>query len=234
LRRDGFYFKPRTIPIRLSAMSNLQPNARALVLIDVQKAIDAAYWAAVGPRNNPGAERAMAAVLAAWRDAALPIFHVRHDSRTAGSAYRPGQPGHAFKDEAVPEAGEPVIAKSTNSAFIGTGLERILRERGIRQLWVMGVITNNSVESTVRMAGNLGFETYLIEDGCFTFAKLDYRGVPRSADEVHALSLANLHGEYATVVTSRDAVAAAVRSRDGRGKENAGDSFAGPVPANES
>ena len=105
------------------------------------------------------------------------------------------------------DEGETVIGKSTNSAFIGTDLEQTLRARRIRQLWVMGVITNNSVEATVRMAGNLGFETYLMEDCCFTFAKADFRGVLRSAEEVHALSLANLDGEYCTVVISPEILA---------------------------
>ena len=208
LRLRGFQFNRRGTSFSFTAMLNLRPDACALVVIDVQKAIDAPYWAALGPRNNPGAELAMASVLAAWRAAGLPVFHVRHDSRAAKSAYRPGQPGHAFKDEVLPEAGEPVIAKSTNSAFIGTDLEPTLRSRGIRQLCVMGVITNNSVESAVRMAGNLGFETYLMEDCCFTFPQTDYRGVLRSADDVHALSLANLDGEYCTVVTSHDVIAA--------------------------
>jgi hypothetical protein len=49
------------------------------------------------------------------------------------------------------------------------------------------------------MAGNLGFETYLVADACFTFAKPDYEGRPRTAEEVHAMSLANLDGEYCTV-----------------------------------
>ena len=52
------------------------------------------------------------------------------------------------------------------------------------------------------MAGNLGFDTYLVEDCCFTFAKTDWRGVARNAEDVHAMSLANLHGEYCTVITS--------------------------------
>ncbi len=204
---------------RLAAMLKLQPDACALVVIDAQKAIDAPYWAALGPRNNPDAERAMASVLAAWRDAGLPVFHVRHDSRAATSAYRPGQPGHAFKEEVRPEAGEPVIAKNTNSAFIGTDLEPTLRSRGIRQLCVMGVITNNSVETTVRMAGNLGFETFLLEDCCFTFPKMDYRGVLRSAEEVHALSLANLDGEYCSVIDRHDVIAALTGDRFDSPKE---------------
>ena len=66
---------------------------------------------------------------------------------------------------------------------------------------VAGVITNNSVEATVRMAGNLGFQTWVVADGCFTFGRKDWNGAPR-ADEVHAMSLANLDGEYCMVVTA--------------------------------
>jgi nicotinamidase-related amidase len=62
---------------------------------------------------------------------------------------------------------------------------------------VTGAITNNSVEATVRMAGNLGFETYLVEDAAFTFGRKDWNGVARTAAEVHAMSLANLHGNTA-------------------------------------
>ena len=67
---------------------------------------------------------------------------------------------------------------------------------------VVGVVTNNSIEATVRMAGNLGFNTYLVADACFTFGRKDWSGTQRTADEVHAMSLANLDGEYCTVITS--------------------------------
>lgn len=78
-------------------------------------------------------------------------------------------------------------------------------------LIVTGVITNNSVEATVRMAGNLGFETWLVEDAAFTFGKKDWNGTWRTAAEVHAMSLANLDREYCTVVCTRDVLEAAVR-----------------------
>ena len=178
------------------------PQAAALLIVDLQKAIDDPRWAVHGPRNNPGAEAAVARLLAAWRDAGRPVLHVRHDSTEPGSTYRPGQPGHLFKPEAMPLPGEPVIAKRVNSAFIGTGLERALREAGIATLVVAGVTTNNSVEATVRMAGNLGFAVYLVEDACFTYPKHDHRGRLRSAEEVHAMSLANMDGEYCTVATA--------------------------------
>jgi nicotinamidase-related amidase len=173
-----------------------------LIVIDVQKAIDAPYHAKDGPRNNPDAEARITALLSVWREKRRPIIHIRHDSRSTESAYRPGQDGNDFKEETQPLAGETVVPKSTNSAFIGTDLERRLRDAGWTTLVVVGVATNNSVEATVRMAGNLGFETYLVEDCCFTFARRDFAGRLRTADEVHAMSLANLDGEYCTVIGS--------------------------------
>jgi len=184
------------------------PADATLLLIDLQHAIDAPYWAKDGPRNNPGAETVVALLLAAWRRSKRPIVHIRHDSREPASAFRPGQPGNAFKPESRPLPGETVVAKHTTNAFVGTGLEQHLRERGSTTLVVGGVITNNSVESTVRMAGDLGFAVYLVEDACFTFARRDRAGTLRSAAEVHAMSLANLAGEFATIVGSREVLAA--------------------------
>lgn len=181
------------------------PPDTALLLIDVQRAIDHPSW---GVRNHPAAEQRIAALLQCWRERGMPVYHVRHDSVEPGSTYRPGQLGHDFKPEATPLEGEPVIAKSTGSAFVNTDLEQRLRAAGHTVLVVAGVITNNSVESTVRMAGCLGFAVYLPEDACFTFCRGDWNGRFRTADEVHAMSLANLHGEYCTVTTA-DAVLAA-------------------------
>jgi nicotinamidase-related amidase len=182
----------------------------ALLIVDVQKAIDASYHAADGPRNNPDAEQNIARLLAAWRKAGWPIIHVRHNSTIATSAYRPGQPGNDFKDEVAPAGDETIIAKQTNSAFIGTGLERHLRDNEIDTVVVAGVVTNNSVEATVRMSGNLGFRTVLVEDACFTFARRDHHGRLRSAEEVHSMSLANLAGEYCEVVTTAAAIKAEI------------------------
>jgi len=186
----------------------VQKFARAVLLvIDVQKAIDAAYHAVDGPRNNPDAERNIARILAAWRQDSRPIIHIRHDSTSPASAYRPGQDGNDFKVAVAPAAGEVIIPKQTNSAFIGTELERLLRERALTTLVVTGVSTNNSVEATVRMAGNLGFQTYLVADACFTFARRDFHGRLRTAEEVHSMSLANLHEEYCTVVDTATVLA---------------------------
>ena len=183
------------------------PRGAVLLLIDLQCAIDHPSW---GERNNPDAERQVGRLLAHWRAQGWPVWHVRHDSTDPASHYRPGQPGHAFKPETAPIAGEAIIPKQTNSAFIGTDLEKRLRAHGHDTLVVAGVITNNSVEATVRMAGNLGLQAWLVADGCFTFARIDWNGAARSAEDVHAMSLANLDGEYCTVVTA-DALLRALR-----------------------
>lgn len=190
-------------------MSNFFTRA-VLLVIDVQKAIDAPYHAADGPRNNPDAERNIARLLDAWRRDNKPIIHIRHDSTFPASSYRPCQDGNNFKTEVEPISGETIIPKRTNSAFIGTGLEHHLRELGLEALVVVGVSTNNSVEATIRMAGNLGFETYLVADACFTFARRDFHGRLRTADEVHSMSLANLQDEYCTVLDTATVLAATV------------------------
>jgi nicotinamidase-related amidase len=188
--------------------SPLPPDA-ALIVIDMQRAID---HPSLGQRNNLDAERNVAALLHAWRASGRPVYHIRHDSTEPASHYRPGQPGNEFKPEVQPLPGETVVAKRTNSAFIGTGLEARLRAAGQTLLVIAGVITNNCVEATVRMAGNLGFDTFLVEDGCFTFAHEDWAGKLRSAAEVHAMSLANLDGEYCMVTRTADLLAALGRA----------------------
>jgi nicotinamidase-related amidase len=165
----------------------------ALVIIDVQNAIDHPSWG--NDRNNPQAEANIARLLARWREMEWPIFHVRHVSRDPTSTYRDSD----FKDEVRPRNGERIIAKSTNSAFIDTPLERELRGSGVDAVVITGVITNNSVEATARMSGNLGFRTIVVSDATATFGRRDYDGIWRTAAEVHAMSLANLEGEYAAI-----------------------------------
>jgi nicotinamidase-related amidase len=169
-------------------------------------------WPVPSVRNNHQAEAVIGRLLEAWRLGNAPIVHVRHISRTPGSPFWPGQPGVEFQPELAPRPHEHVVEKNVPDAFVNTGLERWLHARGESALVIVGVSTNNSVESTARTAGNLGFETYVVCDGTFAFEKADFNGVVRSADEVHAMALANLHGEYATVIDSAAALASRTRT----------------------
>ncbi len=174
----------------------------ALLIIDVQNAIDDPSWGS--DRNNPGAEANIARLLEHWRARGWPLFHVQHVSRDPQSTYRPGQPGCDFKAVVAPRPDERVIEKSVNNAFIGTLLEEGLRAAGVSEVVITGVITNNSVEATARMSGNLGFSTTVVSDATATFGRFDYNGNWRSAPDVHALSLANLDGEYARIMSTDD------------------------------
>ena len=183
---------------RIGVMEMELENNAALIVIDQQKGI---LHPRLGSRNNPEAELRMLELLAFWRASARPVIHVHHLSRSPDSVFWPGQQGVEVQERFEPQEGEWLIHKDVPDAFCATHLEADLRQAGIGQLVIVGVATNNSVESTARTAGNLGFDTWVAEDACFTFDKADYFGRARSADEVHAMSLGNLHGEYATVVS---------------------------------
>jgi nicotinamidase-related amidase len=186
------------------------PADAVLIVIDMQEAIDDPRW---GPRNNLGAEANIAALIAAWRAEELPLVHIRHDSVDPASPYAPKGPGHAFKPCAAPLPGETVIGKNANSAFVGTGLEGLLDEIGATTLVICGVLTPNSVEATARHAGNLGYQVFVVADACWAVDKTDLRGKRWPADDVHALSLAHLEGEYASVVDAATTVRAAALAK---------------------
>jgi len=176
---------------------------RALILIDIQKGFDSPYW---GARNNPNAEENAARLLAHWRTQDGPRFHIRHLSTTANSPLLAGQSGADFKSEVQPIAGEPVIEKSVNSAFIGTDLEARLHAGGLTDLVICGLTTPHCVSTTSRMAANLGFNVTLAHDACAAFtsnADMSWQGgPPLTAQQIHDTAIAHLHGEFVTAKTT--------------------------------
>ncbi len=183
----------------------IAPNT-ALLVIDVQIAINRP---SNGKRNNPQAEENIGRLLAAWRKAELPIYHVKNDSLDPESAFHPSKPGNALMPVAVPEPGEPLIIKHVNSAFIGTDLEQQLRDAGITTLVMSGLVLNHCVETCARMANNLGFETYVVSDATATHERWGPDGTYFDGDLIHAVALASIHEEFVTVVDT-DTVLAAV------------------------
>jgi nicotinamidase-related amidase len=182
-----------------------QSSAGALLIIDVQQGFDEPGW---GVRNNLDAERRIADLLAAWRAAGLPVIHVQHLSLEPQSTLREDRPGAAFKTEALPVEGEPVFQKHVNSAFIGTDLEGHLRANGIEKLTMVGLTTDHCVSTTARMAGNLGFTVIVVDDATATFERRGPDGKQYSADVMHGAALASLNGEFATVQSAREVLAA--------------------------
>lgn len=184
----------------------------ALIVIDVQRAFD--EWEAAGKRrNNPDAVRRIVDLLRAFRTRGAPIFHIRHEGTKPNSTFLPTRSGYAVKDEAREQPGEPVIVKRVNSAFIGTDLEARLRADGITTLVICGATTNHCVETTTRMAGNLGFDANLVRDATWTFDRVGPDGDTHSAEDIHAMTLSNLNGEFARIVTTEDAIASLAAPR---------------------
>lgn len=176
----------------------------ALLLIDIQQAMDDPYW---GPRNNPDAEANASRVLAAFRDAELPVVHVQHRSVRPQSPLYPGKLNLDIKPEVAPVDGEPVWTKSVNSAFIGTPLEAWLRDHGIDRLVIAGLTTNQCVETSTRMAGNLGFNPVLVHDACAANDLTGPDGRVWDAETVHRMTVANIGAEFGDVMTANEVIA---------------------------
>ena len=179
----------------------------ALIVIDLQRGFeDLAHWSPTGRRDNPGCEANVAALIAEWRGTGRPVVFVRHDSTEDGSPLRTGAPGNAFKPEV---SGEPdlTVAKATNSAFYGTpDLHAWLGEHDLDGIAVCGIQTNHCVETTARMGGNLGYDVLMVLDACHTFDRLGPDGKLVTAEELTRATAASLHGEFATVVRTRDLI----------------------------
>lgn len=177
-------------------MERLPKNA-VLLIIDVQQGLDEPVW---GNRNNPMAEQKITQLLTVWRKSNRPVFHVQHLSLSPNSPLHATHPGVTIKNEVKPQTSELLFQKHVNSAFIGTDLEQQLRGRGYDTLVIVGLTTPHCVSTTTRMAGNLGFQTFVVSDATAAFDLVGHEGQSYTAEEIHNVSLATLNGEFATVV----------------------------------
>lgn len=183
---------------------------RALIVIDMQRAFDDLdYW---GQTANPACEANVAALAGAWKASGEPIVVVHHDSVEPDSPLTPGNPGNVLVD--VVAAIEPslVVGKDVNSAFYGDpDLHAWLQDEGIRELVICGIQTNMCVETTARMAGNLGYEVTVALDATRTFdlsEEIEGLGtVTRTAEELMASTALELQGGgFARIATTASLV----------------------------
>jgi nicotinamidase-related amidase len=182
-------------------MSTSKSDGPALILVDIQKGFDnIEYWG--GQRNNLDAENKAGELLKLWRKNNLPIFHIQHCSSIPTSLLHESHEGNEFKDIIKPIDEEPIIKKNVNSAFIGTDLKEQLDKQKITKLVIVGLTTDHCVSTTTRMAGNFGFDTFIVSDATATFNKKGLDGQNYPAELIHETALASLNGEFATVVTT--------------------------------
>lgn len=173
----------------------------ALLLVDIQKGFNNIdYWG--GERNNSDAEVKAGELLSAWRKYQLPVFHIQHCSANPASPLHAANAGNAFNELVTPSTGETVIKKNVNSAFIGTDLQAKLEGDNITTLVIAGLTTDHCISTTTRMAGNLGYSTFLVADATATFNKKGIDGRNYPAALMHETALASLNEEFATIVTT--------------------------------
>lgn len=183
---------------------------RVLIVVDPQKAFADPAW---GPRDNPDAEANIVRLLEAWRAADLPVVLVRHDSVQPGSVLAPGTPGNAFH-EGVDGPHDLLVTKHVNPAFYGEpDLHAWLQGAQATAVTICGITTDHCCSTTARMAGNLGYEVDFVLDAthCHDRALPDGTVIP--AEQVARAAAASLHGEFATVVTTEQAIAGLAGAR---------------------
>ena len=176
-----------------------QPGGIPLIILDVQDAIDQPAW---DGKNNPGYLGVIQQLLTVWRCNRWPVLHIRHDEVNPASSYHTHGPGNRIKKEVMPIDGETVVAKQQNCAFIGTELDRLLKDMQTDTFILTGVVIHNSMDATIRAGKALGYQIILPADATTAVAVASPDGRSWDAESVYDLSLAILGGEYAEVTTA--------------------------------
>lgn len=174
----------------------------ALIVIDVQLGFTATdYW---GRRNNPAFEGNLDRVIQSFVQSGRPIVVVQHNSGSVGSPLHPDNAGNALVPSVAAIEPQLLVTKSVNSAFYGEpDLQAWLQGAGVDELVVVGIQTNMCVETTARMAGNLGYAVTVPIDATRTFDLQGSDGTVLTADQLSAATAVNLSGGgFATVVTT--------------------------------
>ena len=172
----------------------------ALLLIDIQND----YFSG-GRRELVGsveAAGAAARLLAAFRKAAWPVYHIQHISLHPTATFLlPDTTGSEIHTSVAPLPDEPVITKHFPNSFRETALLECLNTDGIDQLLICGMMTSMCVDATVRAAFDAGFTCTIAHDACATL-DLIFNGETIPANHVHGAFLAAMGAVYATIRTT--------------------------------
>jgi nicotinamidase-related amidase len=177
-------------------------NQPALLVLDVQKGFDDPHW---GKRNNNQAEENILKLLTEWRKRGWEVIYSQHLSLLPNSPLNyQNKLGIEFIEIVKPLPHEVVFQKNVNSAFIGTKLGSYLKEKQVKTVVITGLSTQHCVSTTTRMSGNLGYDTFLVEDAIAAYEITDHNGTYHSPEDVQKSEVAALHKEFATIVKTQE------------------------------
>ncbi len=175
----------------------------ALLVIDAQDSFRVRDdWSET---HNPEILDRIVQLVEAFRERDEPVYWVLHSEPGSGDVFDPALGHVQLMAELLPRDDEPVIVKTTINAFTSTDLESRLRAAGVERLVVCGIRTEQCVETTTRVAADLGFEVLFVVDATTTTAIGELSAaaiVERTAAVLEAR-------EFASVVTTADVVAGA-------------------------
>jgi len=178
-------------------------NNSTLLIVDVQMAFVERDQRG-SARSTPQAEENIARLLAVYRENSLNVVHAHHHSLEIDSAFRAELSGSKVQEFAKPLGQEKVYVKHANSAFIGTSLEADLRYARSDCLVICGATANHCVETTTRMAGNLGFNAFFVCDAVWAYDTEGPDGRLHRAEDILSMTMSNLNNEFATVLSTDD------------------------------
>lgn len=187
----------------LRQITGMTPNPSAvsdsaLVLIDCQQTYREGVMQLSGV--EPALQEA-AALLARFRAAGRPVFHIRHDAG-AGTPYDVNAPIGQIADVVAPMEGEVVITKNYPNSFERTELKQELDKIGVKNLILTGFMTHVCVNSTARAAFNHGYASTVVANATATRTLANPTGGEIAADVLHNASLTALSDIFAVVVPS--------------------------------
>jgi nicotinamidase-related amidase len=145
-----------------------------------------------------------AALLNRFRDAGLPLIHVRHEFESQQAPFfRPGSLGANIHESVAPVAGETVITKHAVNAFHNTELKPKLDALDMKDLIIVGAMSHMCIEGTTRAAADLGYRCQVIHDACATRDQ-EFNGRKIKAEDVHGAAMSALAFAYAQVLPLKD------------------------------
>lgn len=154
-------------------------TTRALIVIDVQESFRARpLWSAI---SNPDIVEDVQRLVDHARAQGDLVVWVLHSEPGSGGAFDPASGLVRYQDGLVPLAGEPELRKTSHNAFTTTNLQQILTERGVREVVICGIRTEQCCETTARIASDLGYGVTFVIDATAT-NPIPHRDLPASLD----------------------------------------------------
>ena len=191
---------------------------RALVVIDVQESFrQRPIWAAI---SDPDIAKSVQRLTEAFRSAGDPVVWVLHSEPGSASVFDPAWGFVRLMDGLAAAPGEPVLYKTSHNAFTTTNLQQLLTQQGIGEVVLCGMRTEQCVETTARLASDLGYQVVFVTDATAT-NPIEHRDAPPGrpieeiladprtlpADQVIARTEYALAGRFATIRTVEDLTA---------------------------